>query len=139
MAFGMVMFNLFNPDLKYSFQSDIKAWKITVKDLLADKKLPTPSAKYDDLQNIVWISVSLASAKCLQFDPSLRPSVSRLKDTFKSLIEAKSTPSVNQGSGNCTGTVNEKSKEDKVASTRYIYLYIRLQCSADEEHENYCY
>ena len=61
------------------------------------------------------------------------------KNTFKSLIEAESTPSVNQGSSNCTETVNEKSKEDEVASTRYIYLYIRLQCSADEEYENNCY
>ena len=60
------------------------------------------------------------------------------KDTFKSLIEAESTPSVNQGSSNCTGTVNEKSK-DKVASTRYIYLYIGLQCNADEEYENNCH
>ena len=124
----MVMFNLFNPNLKYPFQLYIKAGKITVKELLAGKKLPTPSTKYDDLQNTVWSSVSLASAKCLQFDPSLRPSVSMVKDKFKSLIEAESTPSVNQGSSNCTGTVNEKSKEDKVASTRYIYLYIQLQC-----------
>ena len=47
-----------------------------------------------------------------------------LKDTFKSVILKESTSSVNQGSSNSTGTVNEKSKEDKVASTRYIYLYI---------------
>ena len=122
-VFGMVMFNLFNPDLKYPFQLDIKAGKITVKELLADKKLPTPSTKYDDLQNTVWSSVSLASAKCLQFDPSLRPSVSMLKDAFKSLIEAESTPSVSQGSSYCTGTVNEESKKDKVASTRCIPIH----------------
>ena len=132
----MVMLNLFNPNLKYPFQLDIKAGKITVKELLADEKLPTPATKYDDLQNTVWSSVSLASAKCLQFDPSLRPSVSMVKDKFKSLIGAESTPSVNQGSSNCTGTVNEKSKEENVASTRYIYLYIQLQCSADEEYGN---
>ena len=63
-------FNLFNPDLEYPFQLDIKTGKITVKELLADKKLPRPSTKHDDLQNTVC-SVSLASAKCLQFNPSL--------------------------------------------------------------------
>ena len=42
LAFGMVVFNLFNPDLKYPFQLDIKAGKITLQELLADKKLPTP-------------------------------------------------------------------------------------------------
>ena len=96
LAFGMIVFHLFNPDLKYPFQLDMKAGTITVQELLADKKLPTPSTKHDDLQNTVWSSVSLASAKCF-FDPSLRPSVSMLKDTFKSLILKESTSSVNQG------------------------------------------
>jgi serine/threonine protein kinase len=82
-AFGMVMFNLLNPNLKYPYQLDVKDREISVAELLAEKKLPTPSIKYKDRQNTIWKSISLASAKCLQFDPSLRPAVKMLKDTFQ--------------------------------------------------------
>ena len=115
-AFGMVMFNLLNPNLKYPYQLDVKTGEITVSEILAEKKLPTSSTKYEDLQNTVWKSVSMESAKCLQFDPSLRPSISMLKETFQSLIS--SACSASQGSC-CTKTTNEKSKQDTVVRTRY--------------------
>jgi serine/threonine protein kinase len=44
-AFGMVMYNLLNPNLKYPYQSEVKDRDITIPELLAEKKLPRPSTK----------------------------------------------------------------------------------------------
>ena len=118
-AFGMVMYNLLNPNLKYPYQLEVKAREITIPELLAEKNLPRPSTKYEDFQNTVWRSISLASARCLQFDPSLRPSVTTIKDTFQSLIVAGSTQSINQGS-NHNETASEKRKQETVVNTRYF-------------------
>ena len=56
-AFGMVLFNLLNPDLQYPYQLDTKQ-KIAVKDLVADKKLPTLSTKYKVFQDSILETAS---------------------------------------------------------------------------------
>ena len=86
-AFGMVLFNLLNPDMKYPYQLDIKesgkSSAHQVQEFVTRKILPTSSAKYKDLQNTIWNLISKEGEKCLQFDPCLRPSATTLKETFQ--------------------------------------------------------
>lgn len=88
-AFGMVMFNVLNPDLKYPYQLDIEKNKSStdqVQEFVTQKKLPTPSLKYGDLQNSVWHPILKTSEECLQFDPCVRPSAMMLKERFQTLL-----------------------------------------------------
>ena len=72
-AFGMVLFNLLNPDMQYPYQLDIKergkSSAHQVQEFVTRKILPTSSAKYKDLQNTIWNLISKEGEKCLQFDP----------------------------------------------------------------------
>ena len=81
----MVLFNLLNPDLQYPYQLDTKQ-KIAVKDLVDDKKLPTLSTKYKVFQDSICKPLRITSTKCLQFEPSLMPSATTLKETFQTLL-----------------------------------------------------
>ena len=88
-AFGMVMFNLVNPNMKYPFQLDV-AEDVSLIDqmpeILERKKCPRESPKYAGQQNSVWAPIMALKQKCIDFNPDSRPTASNLKAEFEEMI-----------------------------------------------------
>jgi serine/threonine protein kinase len=81
-AFGMVLFCLVNPDLKYPYQLDINHDENPieqVEDLLTNHKRPTPSTKYSEMQTANWLIIHEAYEACTNFEPSQRLSAEQIK------------------------------------------------------------
>ena len=79
-AFGMVLFILVNPDLKYLHELDIDPNKSTIdqiQDLLINRKCPKESSKYIEMQTTKWRFIQKAFEDCTNFDPSQRPTAQR--------------------------------------------------------------
>jgi hypothetical protein len=75
-AYGMVLFNVLNPDQRYPFQLDLKKGKNPVnqvQDLLSKHKRPTSSPKYQANQDTKWSKVVEVFHLCTAHDPSKRP------------------------------------------------------------------
>lgn len=121
-AFGMVLFNLLNPDMKYPYQLDIRKGSTPeeatqqMQDLIAKKKLPTTSAKYKDFQSSVWYSIVKTSERCLEFKACLRPTAKTLKDTFQALLCQETTVQIEEG---CEGA--HKEKPPQITSDTRLY------------------
>ena len=96
-AFGMVLFNLVNPNLKYPFQLDlVKESPILeqLPDILEQQNHPSDSLKYAKQRETIWAPIVLLKQKCLMFDPASRPSASEIRDEFTQLL-AKQTEATN--------------------------------------------
>ena len=125
-AFGMVLFNLLNPDLQYPYQLDTKQ-KFAVKDLVADKKLPTLSTKYKVFQDSIWKPLRMTSTKCLQFESSLRPSATTLKETFQTLLQE--CFKTKDSGGDCAKKDKDVAGEEKVQTftgTRLVKVFLKI-------------
>ena len=88
-AFGMVLFNLVNPNLKYPFQLDLKKDAPLNKQLphiLQQQKYPTQSKKYALQQESSWAPVIAVMKKCLIFNPDDRPTASEIMNQLQQLL-----------------------------------------------------
>lgn len=84
-AFGMVLFCIANPNLKYPYQLDINhdtSFIDQVQELLITQKTPTGSPKYREMQSTKWLLIQKVFEACTNFDPSQRPPVEFVKQQF---------------------------------------------------------
>ena len=87
-AFGMVLFCIANPNLKYPYQLDINhdtSFVDQVQELLIKKKRPTGSPKYREMQSTKWLQIQKVFEACTNFDPSQRPSAEHVKAQFRAV------------------------------------------------------
>jgi serine/threonine protein kinase len=87
-AFGMVLFNLVNPNLKYPFQLDLKDAPLNKQRLciLQQQKYPTQSKKYALQQESSWAPVIAVMKKCLIFNPDDRLTASEIINQLQQLL-----------------------------------------------------
>lgn len=88
-AFGMVMFNLLNPNLKYPFQLDLTRDSDSmdqVQELLMNNKSPTGSPKYKVQQETKWQEIDIIKKRCIEVIPAKRPTVLEIMNDFKALL-----------------------------------------------------
>ena len=83
-AYGMIVFNLVNPDLRHPFQKNFESTtdEITqmekLKDFLSAKQKPCFSAKYKHLQATDWLLLEGVYHECTAWDPQRRPTASEV-------------------------------------------------------------
>ena len=88
-AFGMVMFNLVNPKLKYPFQLDlVKESPLLhqLPDFLQQQNYPSESPKYAQQRETIWDSIVVLKKKCISLEPASRPLASDISDEFLKLL-----------------------------------------------------
>ena len=88
-AFGMVLFNLVNPNLKYPFQLDLVKESPILEQLpnfLEQQNHPSESLKYAKQRETIWSPIVLLKKKCLTFNAASRPSASEIRDEFTLLL-----------------------------------------------------
>ena len=88
-AFGMVMFNLVNLNLKYPFQLDlVKESPLLdqLPDFLQQQNYPSESPKYAQQRETIWASIVALKKKCTSLDPASRPSASEISDKFTEIL-----------------------------------------------------
>ena len=88
-AFGIVMFNLINPDLKYPFQLDFEDGASAtdqMEELMRHQERPSGSHKYEKSRETIWHPVTELHKKCTDFDPARRPTALQLQGEFHSLL-----------------------------------------------------
>ena len=88
-AFGMVMFNLVNPNLKYPFQLDLEKESPLLDqlpDFLQQQNYPSESPKYAHQREAIWASIVALKKKCTSLDPASRPSASKISDEFIEIL-----------------------------------------------------
>lgn len=105
-AFGMVLFNLVNPDLKYPFQLDIMKQAPMLdqlNDILQQQRQPSDSSKYTRQRETIWASLSALRMKCIVFDPDARPTSSETMDELIviNLLSMDSGTSLSSSNVNC--------------------------------------
>ena len=96
-AFGMVLFNLVNPNLKNPFQLDlVKESPILeqLPDFLEQQNHPSETLKYAKQRDTIWAPTVMLKKKCLMFHPASRPSALEIRDEFIQLL-AKQTEGTN--------------------------------------------
>lgn len=76
-AYGMILFHLINPNLRYPYQTDLEASQAPpldgLRQLLQQKTKPTFSDKYNEFQATDWLLLENLYHACTQWDPSERP------------------------------------------------------------------
>ena len=82
-AYGMVLFNLINPDLRHPFQMEFESQGSgspmqKLKQLLTQKKKPSFSGKYKHLQATDWLYLEGVYNECSAWDPRKRPTASEV-------------------------------------------------------------
>lgn len=91
-AYGMVLFNLINPDLRHPFQTELEssAPRTPLEKLkrhLTQKKKPRFSGKYKHLQATDWLYLEGVYHECTAWEPQRRPTagavVSKLEELEK--------------------------------------------------------
>ena len=78
-AFGMVLFGILNPDQRHPFQKDLADVANPFqrhRELLALKRRPSRSIKYEEFQATDWLRAEKVFLLCTETNPSLRPSAS---------------------------------------------------------------
>ena len=75
-AYGMILFHLINPNLRYPYQTDLEASQAPpldgLRQLLQQKTKPTFSDKYNEFQATDWLLLENLYHACTQWDPSER-------------------------------------------------------------------
>ena len=97
-AFGMVLFILVNPDLKYPYELDIDPNESTIdqiQDLLINCKRPKESSKYIEMQTTKWLLMQKAFEDCTNFDPSQRPTAENMRSTSSNVQKTVSDQTSN--------------------------------------------
>ncbi|XP_028405812.1 probable serine/threonine-protein kinase DDB_G0278665 [Dendronephthya gigantea] len=87
-AFGMILFCIANPDLKYPYQLDINhgtSFIDQLQELLIKKKHPTGSPKYREMRSTKWLLIQKVFEASTSFDPSQRPSAEHVKQQFSAV------------------------------------------------------
>ena len=83
-AFGMILFLMINPTVKYPYRSEIRSeesissqdeLKIFLSSLLPQKKLPLPNEKYVAQRATVWRGLEEIYRHCANFDRHSRLSL----------------------------------------------------------------
>lgn len=83
-AYGMIVFNLINPDLRHPFQTEFELTAALtplmeqLKELLSEEKKTCFSAKYKHLQATDWLILEGVYHACTAWDPRRRPTASEV-------------------------------------------------------------
>ena len=97
-AFGMVLFILVNPDLKYPYELDIDPNESTIdqiQDLLINCKRPKKSSKCIEMQTTKWLFMQKAFEDCTNFNPSQRPTAENMRYTSSNVHKTVSDQTSN--------------------------------------------
>lgn len=101
-AFGMVIFNLTNPDLTCPYQLDLVDDELEVQDQVQDFLLrgilPSDSPKYKKSRETTWLSILRIKEKCTEFDPSERPTAIEIGNELQALVCNVNTENVKETS-----------------------------------------
>ena len=125
-AFGMVLFILVNPDLKYPYELDIDPNESTIdqiQDLLINCKRPKQSSKYIEMQTTKWLLMQKAFEDCTNFDPSQRPTAENMRST----------------SSNVQKTVSDQTSNSKIETDHLGDVKLALnqqQKTVDDKRQN---
>lgn len=88
-TYGMIVFNLINPDLRHPFRREFKLTDALIplmeqlKKLLSEEKIPCFSAKYKHLQATDWLILEGVYHECTAWDPRRRPLLVKLFQIWK--------------------------------------------------------
>ena len=101
-AFGMVMFNLTNPDLTCPYQLDLVNDVLEIQDQIQDFLLrgilPSDSPKYKKSRETTWWSILRIKEKCIEFDPSKRATAIEIRNELQALVCNVNTENVKETS-----------------------------------------
>ncbi len=85
-AYGMVLFKICNPHIKYPYHHDIKERKDklnAMQRLIKEGKRPTTDAKYAQLQSKEWKTLQELYRSCTKFKATERPGSNEIANYFK--------------------------------------------------------
>ena len=125
-AFGMVLFILVNPDLKYPYELDIDPNESTIdqiQELLTSCKRPKESSKYIEIQTMKWVLIQKAFEDCTNFDASRRPTAENMRCTSSNVHE----------------TVSDQTSNNKIATDHLGDVKLALnqqQKTVDDKKQN---
>lgn len=126
-AFGMVLFILVNPDLKYPYELDMDPDESTIdqiQDLLINRKRPKGSPKYNEMQTTKWLLIQKAFEACTNFDPSQRPTADNIRlssrTVQKTVDQTSSSKKTTDDLGNRMLDLDPKERTVVSTDARYI-------------------